>query len=352
MKLSIALSFLGPLRALKGLIVLEGLIALKRVNVVKMNSLKALGISLFLGTLMSMVSTQLVAKEPPVAKLAEIEGEVEYSRNGKRWSPVRRTKYLFAGYSVRTGDDGSGKLINQETGKSQALGYNSLIEIADGTILLLSGTLSAPQEEEVSLFQSLLNKFAKAQRYTTVRRGVASGDEPLCDSKVRTIREITVSPSHSDLVWRNACPEYSYKLVIDGGEPIEVPAQSTSEMIRYSVANVAAGEHTYRIEVLDNDGTIYIPRRESKFTVMTAEEEKEVMDLLEQIGDDIFLETNLLESNGLYVAAMDAYREYFRENPEDNDMRPLLIQSYQDLKLSNLRESEARLYNAALVEDF
>ena len=140
--------------------------------------------------------------------------------------------------------------------------------------------------------------------------------------------------------------------MIDGGEPIEVPAQSTSEMIRYSVANVAAGEHTYRIEVLDNDGTIYIPRRESNFTVMTAEEEKEVMDLLEQIGDDIFLETNLLESNGLYVAAMDAYREYFRENPEDNDMRPLLIQSYQDLKLSNLRESEARLYNAALVEDF
>ena len=85
---------------------------------------------------------------------------------------------------------------------------------------------------------------------------------------------------------------------------------------------------------------------------MTAEAEKEVMDLLEQIGDDIFLETNVLESNGLYVAAMDAYREYFRENPEDNDMRPLLIQSYQDLKLSNLRESEARLYNAALVEDF
>ena len=54
----------------------------------------------------------------------------------------------------------------------------------------------------------------------------------------------------------------------------------------------------------------------------------------------------------MYVAAMDAYREYFQQNPDDNDMLPLLIQSYQGLKLSNLRESEARLYNAALEEDY
>ena len=205
--------------------------------------------------------------------------------------------------------------------------------------------------EETSLFQSLTNKFAKAQRYTTVRRSVNAGDEA-CDSKVRTIRNVTVSPGHSDLVWRNACPEFSYKLVIDSGAPIDVPAQSTSEMIRYNVSSSGAGEHTYRVEVHDKDGTVYIPNKDSKFEVMSAAEEKELGAVLDQIGDDIFLETNLLEEQGLYVAAMDAYREYFQENPDDNDMRPLLIQSYQDLKLSNLRESEARLYNAALEEDY
>ncbi|MEK9823479.1 MAG: hypothetical protein VW840_15025, partial [Gammaproteobacteria bacterium] len=204
----------------------------------------------------------------------------------------------------------------------------------------------------VSLFQSLMNKFAKAQRYTTVRRSVNKGDEPLCDSKVRTIRDVTVSQAHADLVWRNACPEFSYRLIINDSDPIEVPAQSTSEMIRYNVADAGVGEHTYHVEVLDKDGTIYIPRKQSKFTVMPAEEEEEVMNLLEQVGDDIFLETNILEEKGMYVAAMDAYREYFQQNPDDNDMRPLLIQSYQDLKLSNLRESEARLYNAALEEDY
>jgi hypothetical protein len=140
--------------------------------------------------------------------------------------------------------------------------------------------------------------------------------------------------------------------VIDAGMPIDVPAQSTSEMIRYNVASRAVGEHTYRVEVLDKDGTVYIPKAESKFQVMSADEEIELTAVLEQIGDDIFLETNFLEEQGMYVAAMDAYREYFQQNPDDNDMRPLLIQSYQVLKLSNLRESEARLYNAGLEEDY
>ncbi len=312
---------------------------------------KQLALGLLFSLLVSITSGQVFAKEPPVAKLVQIEGQVEYSRNGEKWNPVRRTQYLFPGYHIRTGKDGSGTLISQESGMSQDLGSNSEIEVGDGNVMVIAGSLSDPEQEETSLFQSLMNKFAKAQRYTTVRRSINSNEEA-CDNKVRTIRDVTVSPGHSDLVWRNACPEYSYKLVIDGGEPIEIPAQSTSEMIRYNVATIGTGEHTYRVEVLDKDGTVYIPNSDSTFKVMSAAEEKELAVVLDQIGDDIFLETNLLEEKGLYVAAMDAYREYFQENPDDNDMRPLLIQSYQDLKLSNLRESEARLYNAALEEDY
>ena len=310
-----------------------------------------LGLGFLVSLLVLITSSQVFAKAPPVAKLFQIEGQVEYSRNGTNWNPVRRTKYLFSGYHVRTGKDGSGKLINQASGMSQELGSNSQIEIDGVEVIVIAGSLTEPQEEETSLFQSLMNKFAKAQRYTTVRRGVNLADEA-CDSKGRTIRSVTVSPRHSDLVWRNACPEYSYKLVIDNAMPIDVPAQSTSEMIRYNVASSDVGEHTYRVEVFDKDGTVYIPKSESKFQVMSADEENELAAVLEQIGDDIFLETNLLEEQGMYVAAMDAYREYFQQNPDDNDMRPLLIQSYQSLKLSNLRESEARLYNAALEEDY
>ncbi len=312
---------------------------------------KVIGFGVLFASLMLGLSQTTFAKEPPVAKLVQVEGEVQYSRNGKRWIPVRRTKYLFAGYKIKTGKDGSGKLINQQTGEAQEIGSNTEIEVLGDRIALISGNLTEPKSESGSIFQSLMNKFAKAQRYTTVRRSINSTEEKVCDNKVRTIKNVTLSPSHPDLVWRNACPEFSYRLVIDG-KPIEIAAQSTSEMIRYKVEGVKPGEHTYRVEVLDKDGTVYIPRKDSKFTWITEKEERKLLADLGKFGDDVFEQTNYLESKGMYVAAMDAYREYFRENPDDNDMRPLLIKSYNDLKLSNLKQSEARLYNAALEEDY
>ena len=291
------------------------------------------------------------ASVPPVAKLVEPQGNVEYRRGASDWKVVKRTKYLFEGYGVRTGEDGSVRLISQVNGDSRQLRGGSEIQISDSDVNLISGELSDSISGDASFYQSLNNKFAKAQRYTTVRRSAGIGDTDSCDSKVRTIRKISISNAYPDLVWRNACPEYSYRLVIDNGSPIEVSAQSTSEMIRYNVSQVTPGEHTFRVEVMDNDGIIYIPKRDSVFSVLTAEQEKVVLSELEQIEDDVILGANVLEQNGLFVAMMDIFREHFAENPDDNGLRPLLIQAYQDLKLSNLREREARLYNASLNED-
>ena len=313
--------------------------------------INTLGLGVLTTLLMLGMSQLSIARAPPVAKLVQVEGMIEYSRNGTRWTKVRRTKYLFAGYQIRTGEDGSGKLINQTTGMAQELGSNSKIEILTDSVNLISGNLTEPKSESGSIFQSLANKFAKAQRYTTVRRSVNTGDDLRCDNKVRTISSLTLSPLHPDLVWRNACPEFSYRLIIDG-EVTDIAGQSTSEMIRFPVTISEAGEHSYRVEVMDNDGTVYIPRKDSMFNWITAEDEKVVTEALSVYGDDVFEQANYLESKGLYVAAMDAYREYFQENPDDNDMRPLLIKSYNDLKLTNLKQSEARLYNAALEEDY
>lgn len=311
--------------------------------------LKLIGIlglcaSLFLG-----MSVSVVAKEPPVAKLVQVVGNVEYSRNGTTWRKVRRTKYLFAGYHIKTAKNSSGKLISQKNGMVQTLGANSRIEVGKDKIQLIAGSLSEPKAQSGSIFQGLSNKFAKAQRYTTVRRGV--NKDAVCNPKVRTIRKVTLSSEHPDLVWRNACPEYSYRLVIDD-RSIDVPAQSTAEMIRYKVRDVKPGDHTYRVEVLDIDGVVYIPRKDSAFSVMSKSEEKKLKSQTKALTDDVFVLTDVLEANEMFVAAMDAYREHFLENPDDNDMRPLLIKSYNDLKLSNLKDSEARLYNASLEEDY
>lgn len=312
--------------------------------------LKSFSNALFMTLLLLGVSSTAAGREPPVAKMVQIEGEVAYTRNGTSWRPIRRTKYLFSGFQIKTGADGGGKLINQETGMAQELGPNSEIKIEGGQIALVSGSLTEPKQESASIFEGLSNKFAKAQRYTTVRRGSGHGEDTSCNNKVRTVRDVTVSPSHPDLVWRNACPEFSYKLVIND-ESFEIPAQSTAEMIRFSVADVPPGEHSYRVEVMDNEGTVFIPRKDSSFTMLDGKKEKQIMKMLKKAGDDVFVQSGILESENMFVASMDNYRTYFAENPDDNDMRPLLIQAYQDLKLDNLRKSEARLYNASLEED-
>ena len=315
-----------------------------------MMKLKILGRFLILAIMVPVYGSAMASKGPPVAKLCDIEGEVLYSRDGENWIPVRRTKYLFAGYQVLTGvESGSGRIINHSTGESQALGSDTLVKVTEQDISLVSGRLSEPERELASLSQSLLNKFERAQRYTTVRRSSAADEENVCDNtKVLTIRNITLSSAHADMVWRNACPDFSYHLIIDDGDPIVVTAEPEAEMVRFRVVDEVPGEHTYLVEVRREGSLVYVPRALSKFTVMTVGQEKEVINALEKIDDDVFLEANILEDNGLHVAAMDLYREYFKENREDNDMRPLLIQSYQNLKLTDLRESEALLYNAML----
>ena len=84
---------------------------------------------------------------------------------------------------------------------------------------------------------------------------------------------------------------------------------------------------------------------------MTADQEQGVLSELEQTGDDVILGANVLEQNGLFVAMMDVFREHFAENPDDNGLRTSFNSGLSDLKLSNLREREARLYNASLNED-
>ena len=71
------------------------------------------------------------APRSPVGKLMDPNGAVEYSRDGEKWRPVTRAKYLFSGYHVRTGADGSGNFINQESGLAQSLSANVTAMVVD-----------------------------------------------------------------------------------------------------------------------------------------------------------------------------------------------------------------------------
>ncbi len=277
---------------------------------------------------------------PPVAKLMQPSGKVEYSTNGSTWRLVPRIKYLFEGYMVRTGDDGAVRLVNQKTAMAQTLSGNSTIEISDGSVLVKKGELSRPREDSTSIWRSLLDKFALAQKYTTVRRGITR-----CDAKVRTPEQLTLSATYPDLVWRNACPEYRYRLLIDD-RAVEIPPQATAEMIRYSVEGLKSGEHTYKVEVVDVDGTIFSPRKASQFVLLSRRQDRRLRKDLGATEHDVYLSTALLNERDMLVASMDLWRAHFESFPDDSGMRPMLAEVYARLRLDNLRDQEARLYQS------
>lgn len=280
----------------------------------------------------------------PVAKLENVEGTVEFSRDGERWKAITRNKYLFAGYQVRTGDDSSASLLNQATGESQAMGENALVRITEKGFETVKGQLGQARPEAGGFWQALANKFTRAQRYTTVRRNTVE----LCKAEAGTA--ITVTPQHRELVWANAGADCSYRLLIDG-KSFDVPVASTAEMVRFELPELAPGEHQFIVENVQNGELKHKATRPSKLKWLGAEEAaalaaEEQKLRAESDGDHIVL-ASFYEEKGLKVAAMDAYRAYMAENPEDVEMRALLAKAYADLKLDELRNGEALAYSSA-----
>lgn len=283
----------------------------------------------------------------PVARVTEVQGTIEFSRDGERWEPVTRTKYLFPDQYIRSGSNGSATVINQASGDVNELGAGTTIMVADGQIEVVSGrNFGVQQQASGGFWQALRNKFATTQRYTTVRRSVRSADE---QPQVDTARNIAVGSEWPELVWSNAGPEYAYRLHI-GEQIFDIAPSSTSEMIRFRVPELPAGEHTYAVDVVLDGETVYTPRRRSTLNWLDAEQTAVIKAELQAMrGDpvrnDPFIIADYLEEQDLLVPALDTYRDFFRSYPEENDMRPFLIKAYHDLRLLDLREKEAITYN-------
>ena len=285
------------------------------------------------------IVTDAYAGGPPVAMLTQAKGDVTVSKNGKKWKKVRRNKFLFAGYQIKTGANGSGKLVNQATNMTREIGAGSVIEITASDAKAVSGTLSEAKKDSGSLVSGLGQRFAKAQRYTTVRRSV----EKKKKLKLKTAQQITLSAAYPDLVWASAGKQYTYRLTIDG-KAHDVAAVS-GHMVRYTVAALTPGKHEYTVEVLEDGKTAYKPKKASKITWLSAGEEGKIAATLTQIEatspGDTLSQAIFLDQNGMTVSAMDLYTKYFETNADDIDMYPMLIKSYHDLKLAKMKKQGA-----------
>ncbi|MBF0340683.1 MAG: hypothetical protein HQL95_06915 [Magnetococcales bacterium] len=293
---------------------------------------------------------QVQADSNPVAMVTQAQGNVEASKDGDKWKAVTRNKLMGEGEQVRTAADGSAKLINQITGTVQTMGADSVVKITANGIEKVSGSLSEPDKSAGDLLESLDKRFAKAQRYTTVRRSVDK--EKGKSVKLDTISEISLSPQFPELVWSNMGNEYSYELIIDE-KPTPVPAAS-GEMVRHKIAGLTPGKHDYLVRVLQNGQEIFAPKKPGKINWLDGEALKPVEKGIKEMqalapGDD-FMMGAFLEDRGFTVAAMDMYRKYFKDNPKDVDMRPMLIKTYHDLNLKELQKNEALQYQKMQTE--
>jgi hypothetical protein len=283
-------------------------------------------------------SSQSWAQGSPIARVVPLEGTLEYKKGDNDWAAVTRPKYLFETYSVRTLENASARLVLLSDNTSALLFSNSEAEIRDSSIAIVRGELGETEDENNTILASLSNKFENAQRFTTVRR------QGPCDEVVRPANEVSLSNEYPELVWKNACPSYSYRLTI-GDASFDVPAAGETDLVRFAVSGLGSGEYQYKIEVLDRGRSIYSPRNPSTLIWIDEAESAELSIALNQLEDDIFLMADLLESRNLLIPALDLYREFFDANTEDNDMRPFLIMAYAGLGLQDLQGDEARLYN-------
>jgi hypothetical protein len=302
------------------------------------------GLGLAVGALFTTAAT---AAEPPVSMLMQPVGIVEISKDGAKWSPVTRNKFLFAGDTVRTGADGGGKLIDQNTNMAQTVGANATVKVEPTGIKAVSGALSAPEQASGDLVAGLGNRFAEAQRYTTVRRAV---NKEAADLKLRLITQVTLSATHPELAWEALGKQYSYVATV-GDKQFPVAA-TEGDIVRLKLPDLGEGKHSFTVAVMEGANKVSESEKEGAIVWLSAAQDKALADEVAKIKaaapSDDFAVANLLDARGVAVAAMDLYRKHFAANKDDNDMRPLLIKSYNDLKLKAPRQREAQLYNEML----
>lgn len=293
------------------------------------------------------------AVRDPVAVLFKAEGSVTYQRPGKQWKKARRNKFLFAGYQVRTGADGSGLITIEKTGETVKIDGNVLVEITEAGLSTKQGGVSETSKPGV-LTSALMKKFKKAQAYTTVRR--ARRDT---DASIDAAREFILSKTQPEIVWENSGKAYRYRVKI-GNDVYDVPA-TEKPVVRVKI-NSFVGSRKLEIDVIKGKETVISLkpyRRRGKdmdhmVFFLTEEKESELKKAISEIQttypDNAFMLGGLFDDYEMWVAAMDSYKSYLDENPDEIEMTPYLFKTYRRLMFTDLYIDELAEWNKAMAE--
>ncbi len=294
------------------------------------------------------------ASKDPVAVLFQVNGKVEYSKKGRKWRKIRHSKFLFAGYQIRTSSNGSAKITIQKSGKNLKLGPSSHFDVTSNGLRARKGKLTI-RDSSSKLATGLMKRFTKSQTYTTVRRSIDSSDRAAID----TARRIVISSEYPYLVWENPGDKYSYTVKI-GNDVHKVPA-SSDMIIRTRVAPFA-GTRPLHIDVHENGKVIaslqpFRSKGELKEHTLTwvGSEKKRVLqteidNIKEVYGENAFILGGLFEKQEMWIAAMDQYQQYLEDNPDEIEMTPYLFRVYKKLKLERKYKRELIEWQQAMEE--
>jgi hypothetical protein len=298
-------------------------------------------------------STAIAGSNDPVGVLFQVKGQVEYTKDGKQWKKVRRTKFLFSGYQVKSGPDGTAKISIKDTGKNFDIQPNSVVVVGANDLTSTSGAVTAAADSG-KLMSGLIKKFDKSQSYTTVRRSHAKKD-----IKIDAVRSVSLSDNYPYLAWDNLGSEYSYRLTV-GSQVYNVPA--TDEMIVRAKVEPFAGTQVFKITAM-KDGNPVVAlepyKSEGKLNDHTVtwlsgndklEMDKTIADIQETYGENSFMMGSYFEKQDMWVASMDQYKQYLQESPDEIEMTPYLFRVYKKLKLETAYKKELEMWKQAMIE--
>lgn len=313
----------------------------------------AIKLAAVISLLFFITGSVYAGKRDPVGVLFQAQGKVQYTKNGKKWKKVRRSKFLFAGYQVKTGPDSSAKVTLKESGLTMDIGADSLIEVSGNKLMAKNGSLSAAATSG-KLMSGLMKKFSKAQSYTTVRRSHKKKKV-----KITAVRKVALTDEYPYMVWNSLGSEYNYRLAI-GDQTYTIPATDKS-VVRVQVKPFM-GEQEFKISVLKGAEPVvelkpYKSRgKKHPYKAVWIEGQQkadisaEISEIQNAFGEDSFMLGSFFEKQEMWVAAMDQYRLYLEENPDELEMTPYLFRVYKKLKLNTIYKKELEDWKTATME--
>jgi hypothetical protein len=286
-----------------------------------------------------LIQTPTIARpNPPVALLVNGTGSLTFSRDGNQWTPINRNKLLFQGDYVKTGNDGSCKLIFHDSDYTKYIENNTHAIVKESDLELLAGNVSESNTKTFNLLDNLRRKFAIIHRYTTVQRSKAS--KPLF-----TLPEsLLVSKQYPTIAWENIGPQYDYRLIYLG-KSYFIP-KSDQPIIRFNLTVFKPGKHEYFVSVINNNKEIL---KKSAMLECLSEKESDAIfaqeNTVRQISDQGFLLGHFMDEKGLKIPALDHYLRFFENGKYDDEVYPFLIKVYIDLGMKRIAKKESNIFN-------